>query len=34
VLAHGKRMIDDGRLVAQESFLEGSNREIALMGQG
>jgi beta-aspartyl-dipeptidase (metallo-type) len=34
VLAHGKHMVDDGRLVAQESFLEGSNREIALIGEG
>jgi beta-aspartyl-dipeptidase (metallo-type) len=34
LLAQGKRMVEDGRLVAQESFLEGSNREIALIGEG
>ena len=34
VLAQGKRMVDDGRLVAREAFLEGSNREIALIGEG
>jgi beta-aspartyl-dipeptidase (metallo-type) len=34
VLAQGKRMVADGRLVAHESFLEGSNREIALVGEG
>jgi len=27
-------MVDDGRLVAHESFLEASNREIALVGRG
>ena len=34
LLAQGKRMVDDGRLVEHESFLEGSNREIALIGEG
>src|SRR5688572_23135680 len=34
LLAQGKRMVNDGRLVAHESFLEGSNREIALVGEG
>lgn len=32
VLAQGKRMVKDGTLVARESFLEGSNREITLIG--
>jgi beta-aspartyl-dipeptidase (metallo-type) len=33
VLARGKRMVFDGALVAHEAFLEGSNREIALIGE-
>ena len=33
VLAQGKRMVFDGTLVAHEAFLEGSNREIALIGE-
>src|SRR5687768_10619013 len=32
-LAQGKRMVYDGALVAHEAFLEGSNREIALIGE-
>jgi len=32
LLAHGKRMIDDGRLVVREQFVEQSNREIELRG--
>jgi beta-aspartyl-dipeptidase (metallo-type) len=34
VLAQGKHIADDGHLVAPETFLEGSNREIALIGEG
>jgi beta-aspartyl-dipeptidase (metallo-type) len=34
VLAQGKHIVDDGHLVAPETFLEGSNREIALIGEG
>ena len=34
VLAQGKRMVFDGSLVAPEAFLEGSSREIALIGEG
>jgi beta-aspartyl-dipeptidase (metallo-type) len=33
VLAHGKRMIDDGALVVREQFLEESNRAIELRGE-
>jgi beta-aspartyl-dipeptidase (metallo-type) len=33
VLAQGKCMVNDGSLVAHEAFLEGSNREIALIGK-
>ena len=33
VLAQGKRMVSDGALVAHPAFLEGSNREIALIGE-
>jgi beta-aspartyl-dipeptidase (metallo-type) len=32
LLAQGKRMVEEGSLVAHESFLAGSNREIALVG--
>jgi beta-aspartyl-dipeptidase (metallo-type) len=32
VLAHGKRMVRDGELATRERFLEGSNRQIALVG--
>ena len=32
VLAQGKRMVNDGTLMTHEAFLEGSNREIALIG--
>ena len=34
VLAQGKRMVDAGHVVAREQFLEGSNREIALVDEG
>jgi beta-aspartyl-dipeptidase (metallo-type) len=34
VLAQGKRMVNDGQLAAPETFLEGSNREITLIGEG
>ena len=33
VLARGKRMVDDGELATRERFLEGSNRQIALVGE-
>jgi len=29
LLAQGRRMMNDGRVVTQESFLESSNREMA-----
>lgn len=32
VLAQGKRMVEDGELATHERFLEGSNRQIALVG--
>jgi beta-aspartyl-dipeptidase (metallo-type) len=33
VLAHAKRMVSDGEVVSRERFLEGSNRQIALVGE-
>jgi beta-aspartyl-dipeptidase (metallo-type) len=33
VLAQGKRMVHDGELATRERFLEGSNRQIALVGE-